>query len=100
MSKTILTTERLLLRATLPSDVEPLHRLVFSEHEVMRHTFGGKAMSLEEAEQFCQRLFDFEATGQKIATLTLKEDSTIVGFAGLTLCSALNESDLELGKES
>ena len=96
MPRTVLATERLILRGALPRDFEPLFLTVFSDAEVMQHLSWG-AMNREQASEAFAEAFDFEGTGQRIGVLVERSTDAVVGYAGLKPCDALGDDDLELG---
>ena len=93
----ILTTQRLVLRATTEADIAVMHERVFGDADVMSHVFLGNVMTRERAESFMREHFTFGAKRTGIAILTEKSNSNVIGFAGLFPCKALDADDLEIG---
>jgi len=96
MPVAVITTERLLLRASAPEDFEPLFAGIFSDDQVMRH-LSGTPMNRDRAVKLFTDVFDHEGTGRKVGVLTERAGGEIVGYAGLMPCTALEADDLELG---
>lgn len=92
----ILTTPRLILRATMDSDIPLLQQRIFSDGDVMRYAFAGVTMSDDRSESFIRRFFTFGESLTGIAVLLEKPDK-LIGFAGLFACDALGADDLEIG---
>lgn len=93
----ILTTPRLILRATLEADISILQNLIFGDSDVMRFAFSGAPMAGEAAEDFMRRFFTFGDSLTGMAVLTEKPAGDIIGFAGLFPCDALGADDFEIG---
>ena len=97
MTSNILTTDRLVLRSVIESDLDVLYDIVFSDPKVMSHAFEGKALSKSESKTFVASSFDRDGSGQKIGVLAKKGTITPIGFAGLLPCTALGMRDYEVG---
>lgn len=93
----VITTERLLLRSAHSTDLNTLFEIVFSDAEVMQHTFYGKTFNKQEATEFFESHFDFIGSGKQLGVLVLKDTAEIIGFSGLLPCSILGEEDYEIG---
>jgi RimJ/RimL family protein N-acetyltransferase len=93
----ILTTPRLILRATLEADISILQDLIFGDSDVMRFAFAGAPMAGDAAEDFIRRSFTFGGSLTGMAVLTEKPAGEIIGFAGLSPCDALGADDFEIG---
>ncbi|MGY2909376.1 GNAT family N-acetyltransferase [Bradyrhizobium sp. URHC0002] len=93
----ILTTPRLILRATLEADISILQNLVLGDSGVMRFAFSGAPMAGDAAEDFIRRFFTFGSSLTGMAVLTEKPAAEIIGFAGLSPCDALGADDFEIG---
>jgi RimJ/RimL family protein N-acetyltransferase len=93
----ILTTPRLMLRATLAADISILHDLIFGDSDVMRFAFSGAPMAREAAEDFIRRFFTFGSSLTGFAVLIEKPAGEIIGFSGLAPCGALGADDFEIG---
>ena len=93
----ILTTERLVLRATTDADIAVMHERVFGDADVMSNVFLGNVMTKERAEGFMREHFTFGAKRTGIAILTEKHNGNVIGFAGLFPCTAPYADDLEIG---
>src|SRR5262245_13715472 len=93
----ILTTPRLVLRATTEGDISTLQTLIFRDSEVMRFAFAGTPMASDAAEDFIRRFFTFGDTLTGMAVLTEKAACEVIGFAGLSPCDALGADDFEIG---
>jgi ribosomal-protein-alanine N-acetyltransferase len=93
----ILTTPRLMLRATLEADISILHDLIFGDSDVMRFAFSGAPMAREAAEDFIRRFFTFGSSLTGFAVLIEKPAGEIIGFFGLAPCGALGADDFEIG---
>ncbi len=97
MTTKILTTDRLVLRSVIESDLDALYDTVFSDPKVMCHAFEGKVLSRKESKIFFTSSFDRDGSGKKIGALAIKGTATPIGFAGLLPCHALGERDYEIG---
>ena len=93
----ILTTPRLILRATVEADISTLQNLIFGDSDVMRFAFSGAPMAGEAAEDFIRRFFTFGGRLTGMAVLTEKHAGEVIGFAGLSPCDALGADDFEIG---
>jgi [ribosomal protein S5]-alanine N-acetyltransferase len=93
----ILTTPRLILRATVEADISILQDLIFGDSDVMRFAFSGAPMAGEAAEDFMRRFFTFGGRLTGMAVLTEKPAGEVIGFAGLSPCDALGADDFEIG---
>ena len=97
MTTHVITSDRLILRSAHEDDLEILHRIVFSDPEVMSQAFYGKTFTKEKAAEFFYHHFDFNGSGTQAGVLTLKESGEIIGFAGLIASTELGEQDYEIG---
>jgi RimJ/RimL family protein N-acetyltransferase len=77
----ILTTPRLILRATLEADISILHNLIFGDSDVMRFAFSGAPMARDAAEDFMRRFFTFGSSLTGMAVLTERAAGEVIGFA-------------------
>jgi [ribosomal protein S5]-alanine N-acetyltransferase len=93
----VLTTPRLILRATVEGDISILQHLIFGDSDVMRFAFSGAPMAGDAAEDFIRRFFTFGDSLTGMAVLTEKPTSEVIGFAGLSPCQALEADDFEIG---
>jgi len=93
----ILTTPRLILRATAEEDISILQDLILGDSDVMRFAFSGAPMAGDAAEDFIRRSFTFGGSLTGIAVLTEKPTGEVIGFAGLSPCDALGADDFEIG---
>src|SRR5690348_10057993 len=93
----IISTPRLILRATLDSDVEALHSRIFSDPDVVRFVFAGKAFSVAESAKFIHERFNFTGSDIGLSSLEVRGSGELVGFSGLIPCRALGTDELELG---
>ncbi|MBT1509657.1 GNAT family N-acetyltransferase [Bradyrhizobium sp. SRL28] len=96
-SLVILTTPRLILRATAEEDISVLQNLILGDSDVMRFAFSGAPMAGEAAEDFIRRSFTFGESLTGMAVLTEKPAGEVIGFAGLSPCQALEADDFEIG---
>jgi RimJ/RimL family protein N-acetyltransferase len=93
----ILTTPRLILRATAEEDISVLQNLILGDSDVMRFAFSGAPMAGDAAEDFIRRSFTFGSRRTGMAVLTEKPTGEVIGFAGLSPCDALGTDDFEIG---
>ena len=93
----ILTTPRLILRATVEEDISVLQNLIFGDSDVMRFAFSGAPMARDAAEDFIRRFFTFGGSLTGMAVLMEKPAGEVIGFAGLSPCDALGADDFEIG---
>src|SRR5205809_4369240 len=93
----ILTTARLILRATVEADISTLQNLIFGDRDVMRFAFSGTPMAQNAAEDFIRRFFTFGGSLTGMAVLMEKPAGEVIGFAGLSPCDALGADDFEIG---
>src|SRR5437660_3574055 len=102
-----LDTERLLLRAPVPEDAEPLAPM-YSDPEVMRYLGDGRTLTRDETERSVRRMIDgWEADGFGLFTTVRKDDEAVIGRVGLivwdpetwqtTRASAEGPTELEVG---
>jgi len=97
IAREILATPRLILRATCEEDIGVLHEKVFSDAEVARFVFAGRAFSLEESATFIRQNFNFAGDDIGLATLVERDSGEVIGFSGLGRCRVLGADDLEVG---
>jgi [ribosomal protein S5]-alanine N-acetyltransferase len=92
--KTILETDRLLLREFVMDDVEDFFRMV-SDPEVTRYT-GDGGKTLEEARKGLEErlLRDYRKYGHGRWAAVYKPTGKVIGFAGLKYLEDVNEVDL------
>ena len=104
---TTLETERLVLRAPVPQDAEPLAPM-YSDPEVMRYLGDGRTLTREETERSVRRMIEsWKADGFGLFTTLRKEDDAVIGRVGLivwnpetwqtTRLSAEGPKELEVG---
>ena len=102
-----LETERLLLRAPVREDAEPL-ALMYGDPEVMRYLGDGRTLSRKETERSVERMIEgWRADGFGLFTTVRKEDETVIGRVGLivwnpetwqvTRADANGPTELEVG---
>lgn len=96
-SREIFSTPRLVLRATVESDVGALHDRVFSDVDVIRFVFAGKPFSEAESAEFIHGRFNFAGGEIGLSSLEERSSGELIGFSGLIPCRALGADDLELG---
>ena len=79
----MLETERLLLRAPVPEDAEPLAPM-YADPEVMRYLGEGRTLTRDETERSVLRLIEsWNADGFGLFTTVRKEDDAVIGRVGL-----------------
>jgi [ribosomal protein S5]-alanine N-acetyltransferase len=93
----IVVTKRLVLRNPIAGDLQLLHDRILSSPEVMRLTFSGSALTLEQSEAFFDANFDHDQTGKGLNVLVERATREVVGFAGLLPYTVLDRADYELG---
>jgi RimJ/RimL family protein N-acetyltransferase len=82
---TTLETERLVLRAPVPKDAEPLAPM-YADPEVMRYLGDGRTLTREETERSVLRMIEgWKADGFGLFTTVRKEDGRVIGRVGLIL---------------
>jgi RimJ/RimL family protein N-acetyltransferase len=78
-----LETERLVLRAPSPEDVEALAPM-YADPEVMRYLGDGRPLSRQDTERSVQRIIEsWKADGFGLFTTVRKDDETVIGRVGL-----------------
>ncbi|MGB1237693.1 MAG: GNAT family N-acetyltransferase [Pseudomonadales bacterium] len=92
----LIQSERLIIRNTVLEDSAALYREVFSDSEVVQHTFGRAIHSLSAAEEFIQQHCNFSGPFG-LATLVERNSGEIVGLAGVIESHYLNTLDYEFG---
>ena len=97
MTVEIITTDQLILRSTVITDLDSLYKIVFSVPEVMLYAFDGEPYSEERAAHFFASSFDHDGNGRQLGVLTTRDSNSVIGFAGLLECWVLNERDYEIG---
>jgi len=92
--KSILETDRLLLREFVTEDLEAMYRLA-NDPDVTRYT-GDGGKPLEELRKVLEeRVFrDYQKYGYGRWATVLKENSQVIGFAGLKYLDDVGETDL------
>ena len=104
---TTLETERLVLRAPVPEDAEPLAPM-YADPEVMRYLGDGQTLTRAQTERSVQRMIDgWQADGIGLFTVVRRDDETVIGRVGLivwnpetwqtTRLSAEGPKELEVG---
>jgi ribosomal-protein-alanine N-acetyltransferase len=93
----VLTTPRMVLRATVEADISQLYQKIFGVPEVMDWVFAGSALSLADSESFIRANFNFKAAPTGLSVLADKASGEVAGFAGLNPCQVLSADDLEFG---
>jgi RimJ/RimL family protein N-acetyltransferase len=102
-----LETERLVLRAPVPEDAEPLAPM-YADQEVMRYLGEGRTLTREDTERSVERMIEaWKADGYGLFTTVRKEDDVVIGRVGLivwnpetwqtTRASAEGPKELEVG---
>ena len=102
-----LETERLVLRAPLPEDVEALAPM-YADPEVMRYLGDGRTLSRHDTARSVSRMIEsWHTDGFGLFTTVRKEDETVIGRVGLivwnpetwqvTSAEANGPTELEVG---
>jgi ribosomal-protein-alanine N-acetyltransferase len=102
-----LETERLVLRAPVPEDADPLAPM-YADPEVMRYLGEGRTLTRQETERSVLRMIDgWKADGFGLFTTVRKEDEAVIGRVGLivwdpetwqtTRASSEGPKELEVG---
>lgn len=94
---TILETNRLKLQTIKLSDIEILHKKIFSNNDVMNYTFSQKVFTLDETKEFITNNFANNDSNIGLTSLYEKETNNLIGFAGLLKCDYLDKEDFEFG---
>jgi ribosomal-protein-alanine N-acetyltransferase len=90
-------TERLLLRAFTPADLDGLHQ-IFGDAEVMRYISGGKARSREETEVGLGRTIEgWRARGFGFWAVALKDSLQLIGYSGFVFLEGTPEVEIAYG---
>jgi RimJ/RimL family protein N-acetyltransferase len=90
-----LRTERLLLRAIQPGDVDAYHRRLFADPEVMRFLPGGEPLPRERLDGVVERSSDHWAQhGYGIWVVCDGTDGEILGQCGLRYVDEVDETEL------
>lgn len=92
----LLESPRLYIRNTHVEDISILHKIIFNDKEVVKHTFGNEEFTLEETEKFIKQSCNFDKT-LGLSTLIEKDTEKIIGLAGVILCDYLEQTDYEFG---
>lgn len=93
----IISSPRLILRATTEADIQPLHERIFSVPDVVRFVFAGTPFTLQQSEEFIKSKFNFAGSPMGLSTLVEKNSGEVIGFSGLNSCKPLGQDDLEIG---
>ena len=88
---------RLTLQHLRHEDIPLLHKYIFADPLVMHYTFGGTVFSLSETEAFIERYFAKSDEKIGLAPLFVREESRLIGFAGLLPCESVGSETYELG---
>ena len=92
----IIESERLYLRTITEHDIADLHNRIFSNEEVVRHTFGSEISDISDTKSFIDKQGNFD--GQYgLSALIERESDTIIGLAGVLQCNYLEQPDYEIG---
>jgi len=102
-----LETERLILRAPVPEDADPLAPM-YADPEVMRYLGDGRTLTREETGRSVNRMIEsWKADGFGLCTTVRKEDGVVIGRVGLivwnpetwqtTRASSEGPTELEVG---
>ena len=92
----ILQTKRLTLRTTSLDDINDLFIQIFSNHDVIKHTFGSQLFSLEQTKKFIKDNCNFDSK-IGLSTLVENESEQIIGLAGIIESNYLDTTDYEFG---
>lgn len=93
--KTIIETQRLILREMTPDDLPALHSIL-QDDDVM-YAYEG-AFSDEEVDGWLSnRLASYQSTGYSLWAVVLKETREMIGQCGLTNQTPIDETILEVG---
>jgi RimJ/RimL family protein N-acetyltransferase/class 3 adenylate cyclase len=104
---TRLETERLILRAPVPEDADPLAPM-YADPEVMRYLGDGRTLTREETGRSVNRMIEaWKEDGFGLLTVVRKEDGAVIGRVGLivwdpetwqtTRANADGPTELEVG---
>lgn len=92
----IIETQRLIIRNTKIEDIEDFYKQVFSNDEVVKHTFGNELSSFEDVKNFVEKNCNFDKK-LGLSTLVEKDSSKVIGLAGVIECEYLGNTDYEFG---
>ena len=107
LAATRLETERLILRAPVPEDADPLAPM-YADPEVMRYLGDGRTLTREETGRSVNRMIEaWKEDGFGLLTVVRKEDGAVIGRVGLivwdpetwqtTRANADGPTELEVG---
>lgn len=92
----ILTTNRLHLRTLKQNDIEDIYKKIFSQKEVVEHTFGKELLNFEQAKEFIKNNCNFNNQLGLSAIIETKTQK-LIGLGGVLKCNYLQEEDYEFG---
>lgn len=92
----ILKSKRLVLRNMSKEDFPFLYEKIFTQHNVVQHTFGSGLLSYEEMEELLFQIGSFK-TNLGLSTLIKKDTQEILGLAGVMKSDYLDSLDYEIG---
>jgi len=92
----IIESERLLLRRVKLEDVDDLYREVFSDLEVVKHTFGKEIANRAQAQRYIIENCNTDAVFG-LSALIERESGAVIGLGGVIECQYLDVLDYEFG---
>ncbi len=92
----IIESERLYLRTLSYADIDDLYTLIFSEKEVLKHTFGHALTNLAQVTEFLAESGNFNGVFG-LSALVERNSGQLIGLAGVLESRHLTELDYEFG---
>lgn len=92
----LIQSDRLFIRNTVLEDIPALYGLIFSDREVVKHTFGREVDSPEAAQQYIEQHCNFSGEFG-LATLIERQSDNVIGLSGVIESNYLGRTDYEFG---
>ena len=93
----IIETDRLILQKLKQKNIQTLHDKIFTNKNVMEYAFSEKIFSFNETKAFISQNFIHDNSSIGLAPLFLKQNNTLIGFAGILECDYFETKDYEFG---
>lgn len=92
----ILKSKRLVLRNMSKEDFPFLYEKIFTQYNVVQHTFGSELLSYKAMEELLFQIGSFKSN-LGLSTLVQKDTQEILGLAGVMQSDYLDSLDYEIG---
>ena len=92
----IIESDRLYIRTLSLTDTPTLYSEIFSDPDVVKHTFGQEIGNLSQAQNYIASNGNFNDYFG-LSALVNKEEDQVIGLAGVLECNYLGQTDYEFG---